>query len=76
MEFRNIKIIRYEESIYYANVDNFKYKIIKQIGINPAQVISKINKDNANERKRLAQLNDLRVGFKFTLTSLLQKNYI
>jgi anti-anti-sigma regulatory factor len=32
-EFPNMKIIRYEESIYYANVDNFRYNIMKYSGI-------------------------------------------
>ena len=32
-ELKRIKILRYEESIYYANVENFKYKIIKLSGV-------------------------------------------
>ena len=27
-ELNGIKIIRYEESVYFANVENFKYKIM------------------------------------------------
>ena len=38
-ELPNIKIIRYEESIYYANADNFKCRIIKSVGINPEEII-------------------------------------
>ena len=34
-EFDNIKIIRYEESLFYANVENFKYKVIKLTKVNP-----------------------------------------
>jgi MFS superfamily sulfate permease-like transporter len=46
-EFEGIKIIRFEESIYYANVDNFKYKVMKIVGINPRQtsdILKKIAK--------------------------------
>ena len=41
-EFEGVKIIRYEESIYYANVDNFKYKVMKQSGVNPATVTEQL----------------------------------
>ena len=41
-ELDGIKIIRYEESIYYANVDNFKYRIVKAVGIDPKDVNHKI----------------------------------
>ena len=44
-EFENIKIIRYEESLYYANVDNFKYQIIKLSGVNPEDVSRLIKKE-------------------------------
>lgn len=43
-EFDNIKIIRYEESIYYANVDNFKYKIIKLCNVRPDEIRKKLKK--------------------------------
>ena len=43
-EINGIRIIRYEESLYYANVDNFKYKIIKLSKINPtAEIMKKQN---------------------------------
>jgi len=44
-EYKHIKIIRYEESVFYANVDNFKYKVIKLSGINPREILSKIEKE-------------------------------
>ena len=44
-EYKHIKIIRYEESVYYVNVDNFKYKVIKLTGINPELVLQKIDAD-------------------------------
>jgi hypothetical protein len=60
MEFQDIKIIRYEESIYYANADNFKYKIKKLSGFDPIELYKK-------EQKRQSRNNKLgalsRVGF-------------
>jgi hypothetical protein len=47
-----MKIIRYEASVYYANVDNFIYKIIKLSGLEPNELIAKINKKKA-EYERL-----------------------
>ena len=34
-----IKVVRYEESIYYANAENFKNRLVKSIGINPFEII-------------------------------------
>ena len=52
--------MRYEESIYYANVDNFKYRLMKVVGINPFEVLreekrvqikmSQISEDNLIKR--------------------------
>ena len=50
-EFAQIKIIRYEESIYYANVDNFKYRIIKLVGIDPARETALMKKEMARDEK-------------------------
>ena len=50
-----MKIIRYEESIYYANVDNFKYKIIKLSQIDPIVTLNDIHnksKKRLNENKK------------------------
>ncbi len=52
-EFPGIKIIRYEESIYYANVDNFKYHILKLSHTNPAELMHQIDKAYAIEVKKL-----------------------
>lgn len=42
-EIEGIKIIRYESSIFYANVDNFVYKIGKLSGVNQNEVLERIN---------------------------------
>jgi MFS superfamily sulfate permease-like transporter len=34
-----IKILRYEESLYYANVEYFKYQVYKQVGLKPEDEI-------------------------------------
>ena len=52
-EYKHIKIIRYEESVYYTNVDNFKYKVIKLSGINPELVLRKIDKECHKLYKKL-----------------------
>jgi hypothetical protein len=44
-EIENIKIIRYEESLYYANVDNFKYQVFKLSGVNPEEINISIKKE-------------------------------
>ena len=44
-ELENIKIIRYEESLYYANVDNFKYQVFKLSGVNPEKLNQLIKKE-------------------------------
>jgi hypothetical protein len=44
-EIENIKIIRYEESLYYANVDNFKYQVFKLSGVNPEETNILIKKE-------------------------------
>ena len=65
-EFSNIKIIRYEENIYYANVENFKYRIIKLVGINPITIINqqiKLEK-KMNKVKQESVLEKLRKKIK------------
>ena len=44
-ELDNIKIIRYKESLYYANVDNFKYQVFKLSGVNPEKLNQLIKKE-------------------------------
>ena len=71
-EFVDIKIIRYEESIYYANVDNFKYKIMKLVGINPAEVMNKVKKEKSLIEKSLKAANN--EGFIKKLKNRFSKN--
>ncbi|CAF1045955.1 unnamed protein product [Brachionus calyciflorus] len=52
-EFEGIKILRYEASIYYANVDNFIYKINKLCGINKNDIFHKINKKKSEYGRML-----------------------
>ena len=54
-EFESIKIIRYEESVYYANVENFKYKIMKMCQINPDEILAQIIKAKEREEKKNAK---------------------
>jgi hypothetical protein len=53
-ELNGIKIIRYEESVYYANVDNFKYQVLKIVGIKPEEYLAQIKslKDKKNKTTR------------------------
>lgn len=55
-EYRHIKIIRYEESVFYANVDNFKYKVVKLTGINPVEVLRKIDRECTKLYKKLERV--------------------
>lgn len=55
-EYKHIKIVRYEESVFYANVDNFKYKVQKLVGIKPREVMAQIDKECAYEYKKLEKL--------------------
>lgn len=55
-EFRGIRIIRYEESVYYVNVDNFKYKVLKLSKINPDEIKSRINSETKQELGKLMKL--------------------
>jgi hypothetical protein len=55
-EFEGIKIIRYEASIYYANVENFVYKINKLTEIKPSEVLAKLKKKDADYQKKLKEL--------------------
>ena len=50
-----VKIIRFEESVFYANVDNFKYKILKIVDINPFELKRKLNE---KLRKKMSELRE------------------
>ena len=56
-EIEGIKIIRYEASLYYANVENFTYKIQKLSGIKPDEIIESIKKleDQLAKQKKKIQ---------------------
>lgn len=55
-ELEGIRIIRYEESLYYANVDNFRYKIMKLSKINPDTIKYRIQKESQREIKSFIQM--------------------
>ena len=52
-EFKGIKIIRYESSVFYANVEGFSYKITKLAGVDTASIIQQINKLKIEYDKRI-----------------------
>ncbi len=56
IEIENVKIIRYESPIYYANAENFSYRIFKATGVNPRQVMKTINKEKEIIRKHLKKI--------------------
>lgn len=51
-----MRIIRYEESVYYANVDNFKYKVLKLSKINPEQIKESIQREVNDEMKTFVRI--------------------
>jgi MFS superfamily sulfate permease-like transporter len=65
VEFKDVKIIRYEESIWYGNVENFKYQIYKTSGIDPIKVINRINKEKVKfmESQRGDRVSQIRNSF-------------
>lgn len=58
IEIEGIKIIRYESSIFYANVDNFVTRIFKLSGINPNEIIAKMNKKREEFAKKQQKLTN------------------
>lgn len=55
-EINGLKIIRYEANIYYANVENFVYQIVKLSTINPAEQIALIQKYQTKSDKLIEKL--------------------
>lgn len=51
-----MRIIRYEESVYYVNVDNFKYKVFKLSKINPDEIKAKISSETKREIQHFLKL--------------------
>ena len=58
-EFDGIKIIRYESSIYYANVEYFTYKILKLSELNVDETLVKIKKARAEYENYVKQSNPI-----------------
>jgi MFS superfamily sulfate permease-like transporter len=52
-EIENIRILRFESSLYYANVDNFLYKIAKNSSIEPKNFLRKLDKLKEDHEKKL-----------------------
>ena len=44
MEIEGIKIIRFEASLYYANVENFNYKVTKLASVKLDEILPAIKK--------------------------------
>ena len=65
-EIDGIKIIRYESSIFYANVENFTYNIIKLARVNPIEINEKIAKRRAEYMKKINRLNGTQCSKKVT----------
>ena len=64
-EIPGIKILRFEESVFYANVENFKYKVIKYSDIDLKQVLAKQNKDKAQVLKLVNERENIKVNIFF-----------
>ena len=56
VELKGIKIIRYEANVYYANVDNFKYRVCKLSLVEPKEVIALMDKKKERHAKLLARI--------------------
>jgi len=60
-EFDSIKIVRYESSVFYANVENFSYKITKLSGVNATEISQRINKLKSDHEKFVNKSNPSKV---------------
>jgi hypothetical protein len=69
-EIEGIKIIRYEQSIYYANVDNFLYKVVKNASVDPSLVAAQIKKIKSSHDKLMKKKQKEQVGFQFNFCEL------
>lgn len=56
-EFDGIKIIRYEDSIYFANAELFYNHIFKSAGINPSHILKQLNALNKKVMIKKSALN-------------------
>lgn len=57
-----IKILRFEESVFYANVDNFKYKVIKFSDVKINDILAKIKKERAEQAKLVEEKEAIEVN--------------
>ena len=73
-EFEGIKIIRYESSVFYANVENFTYKIEKLSGIDKHEIMNKINKRKIEHNKLIKKSQQLQVHKIFNFSFFLFTN--
>ena len=62
-ELPAIKILRFEESVFYANVDNFKYKVIKFSELKINEILAKIKRERANRAKLMLEKDTIQVNF-------------
>ena len=58
-EIQDIKIIRFESSIYYANINRFEQIIKKLSGVDPSAILEEINKIKKKFDKLEKKLNRL-----------------
>ena len=56
-EIESTKIIRYEANIYYANVENFTYQVLKLSSVKPREIIEQIEKKKEESEKRIKKIN-------------------
>ncbi len=62
-ELPAIKIIRFEESVFYANVDNFKYNVIKFSQLKVNEILTKIKLERANLAKLMLEKKTIQVNY-------------
>jgi len=56
VEIKSIKIIRYEANIYYANVENFIYQVIKLSQVKPREVVELIERKKEQSEKIIKKI--------------------
>ena len=61
VEVPETKILRFEESVYYANVDNFKYKVMKYSELNIDGVMKKILREKSTVSKVMEEQKEIQV---------------
>ena len=73
---KGIKIIRYEESIYYANAETFKYKVIKLSEVDPFEIINKIKRDAKQQENEYKKLRKKKLKDNTTTTATTTNNNV